>query len=137
MRVMGIDYGTKRIGVAISDPFCTMAHPIDIVKVKADGSHMEDLKKIVREYEITKIVVGLPYNMDGTIGTSGEKVIAWSEQLGIVLGLPVVLWDERLTTSQAHDFLLGLNVRGKKRKHIVDKIAAGIILKDYLDSEKT
>lgn len=137
MRVMGVDYGTKRIGVAISDPSCTMAHPLDVVKVKADGSHMEHLRAIVREYEITKIVVGLPYNMDGSIGTSGENVIAWSEQLGSALGLPVVLWDERLTTSEAHDFLLNLNVRGKKRKHIVDKIAASIILKDYLDSAKT
>ena len=137
MRVMGIDYGTKRIGVAISDPGCTMAHPLDIVQVRADGSHMEHLQAIVREYEITKVVVGLPYNMDGTIGTTGEKVIAWSEKLGSALGLPVELWDERLTTFEAHGFLLDLNVRRKKRKHIVDKIAASIILNNYLDSMKT
>lgn len=131
---MGLDYGTKRIGVAITDPSCTMTHPLDIVRVRADGSHMEEIKALVREYEITKVVVGLPYNMDGTIGSAGENVIAWSEQLKSDLGLPVVLWDERLTTSEAHDFLMDLNVRGRKRKHIVDKIAASIILRDYIDS---
>ncbi len=134
MRTMGLDYGTKRIGVAISDPEGTMAHPLDTIEVKDDGSHMACITTIVRDYGITKVVVGLPYNMDGSIGASGEKVIAWSEELKAILDLPVILWDERLTTSEAHDFLLSLNVKGKKRKHIVDKIAAGIILKDYLDS---
>ena len=134
MRIMGIDYGTKRIGIAISDPSCTMAHPLDTVAVKADGSHIEHIRTLVGEYGITKVVVGLPYNMDGTIGASGEKVTAWADDLASSLSLPVVLWDERLTTSEAHDFLIGLKVKGKKRKHIVDKIAASIILNDYLNS---
>jgi len=137
MRIMGIDYGTKRIGVAISDPFCTMAHPLDTVAVKADGAHIEHIRSLVDEYGITKVVVGLPYNMDGSIGPSGERVIAWSKELESILSLPIVLWDERLTTSEAHDFLMNLNVKGKKRKHIVDKIAAGIILNDYLNSTRT
>jgi putative Holliday junction resolvase len=131
---MGIDYGTKRIGIAISDPSCTMAHPLDTVEVKADGSHIEHIRTLVGEYGITKVVVGLPYNMDGTIGASGEKVTAWADDLASSLSLPVVLWDERLTTSEAHEFLIGLKVKGKKRKHIVDKIAASIILNDYLNS---
>ena len=134
MRIMGIDYGTKRIGIAISDPSCTMAHPLDTVVVKADGSHIEQIRGLVGEYEITKVVVGLPYNMDGTIGASGERVASWADELAKSLSLPVVLWDERLTTSEAHDFLIGLKVKGKKRKHIVDKIAASIILNDYLNS---
>jgi len=134
MRIMGLDFGTKRIGVAISDPGGSMAHPLDTVEVRGDGSHMEQLQTIAREYGISKVVIGLPYNMDGSIGPSGEKVLAWSEQIKGLLGLPVVLWDERLTTSEAHEFLIGLNIKGKKRKHIVDKIAAGIILKDYLES---
>jgi len=131
---MCIDYGTKRIGIAISDPFCTMAHPLDTVAVKADGSHIEHIRALAGEYEITLVVVGLPYNMDGTIGASGEKVIAWSKELESLLSLPVVLWDERLTTSEAHDFLIHLKVKGKQRKNIVDKIAASIILNDYLNS---
>jgi len=134
MRIMGLDFGTKRIGVAISDPECSMAHPLETVQVRNDGAHMEHLKAIAHEYDISKVVIGLPYNMDGSIGPSGEKVIAWSEQIKNKLGLPVIFWDERLTTSQAHEFLMGLNIKGKKRKHIVDKIAAGIILKDYLES---
>ncbi|MBN2298925.1 MAG: Holliday junction resolvase RuvX [Deltaproteobacteria bacterium] len=134
MRIMGLDFGTKRIGVAISDPECSMAHPLDTVEVRGDGSHMDQIQAIAQEYGISKVVIGLPYNMDGSIGPSGEKVIAWSEEIKKLLDLPVVFWDERLTTSQAHEFLIGLNVRGKKRRHIVDKIAAGIILKDYLES---
>jgi putative Holliday junction resolvase len=137
MRIMGLDYGTKRIGVAISDPECIMAHPLDTVEVRADGSHIAILVNIARDYEVTQIVVGLPYNMDGSIGESGERVIEWSEQLKTSLGLPVLLWDERLTTSEAHEFLMNLNVKGKKRKSIVDKIAASIILKDYLDSSRS
>lgn len=134
MRIMGIDYGTKRIGVAISDPSCTMAHPLDTILVREDGSHMELLKGIVRDYDVQKIVVGLPYNMDGSEGESANKVMQWSGELGIALGLPVELWDERLTTSEAHEFLMHFKVKGPKRRQIVDKIAASIILKSYLDA---
>jgi len=131
---MGLDFGTKRIGVAISDPECSMAHPLDTVEVRTDGSHMDKIQVIAREYSIAKVVIGLPYNMDGSIGPSGEKVLLWAEEIKTLLEVPVVFWDERLTTSQAHEFLIGLKVKGKKRKLVVDKIAAGIILKDYLDS---
>jgi len=134
MRIMGLDFGTKRIGVAISDPECSMAHPLDTVEVRTDGSHMDKIQVIAREYSIAKVVIGLPYNMDGSIGPSGEKVLLWAEEIKTLLEVPVVFWDERLTTSQAHEFLIGLKVKGKKRKLVVDKIAAGIILKDYLDS---
>lgn len=133
---MGIDYGTKRIGVAISDPSCTMAHPLEIVPVKEDGSHMESLRRIVRDYQVEKIVVGLPYNMDGDVGESAKKVMLWSEELGRELNLPVDLWDERLTTAEAHEVLMHLKVKGPKRRAIVDKIAAGIILKSYLDARQ-
>jgi putative holliday junction resolvase len=134
MRIMGIDYGTKRIGVAVSDPQCSMAHPLDVVPVREDGSHMEALKKIVREYQVEKIVVGIPYNMEGDVGVSAQKVMLWASELGQALGLPVELWDERLTTSEAHELLIHLKVKGPRRKAIVDKIAASIILKSYLDA---
>ncbi|HOO44786.1 MAG TPA: Holliday junction resolvase RuvX [Deltaproteobacteria bacterium] len=131
---MGLDFGTKRIGVAISDPECSMAHPLDTVEVRTDGSHMEKIQAIAREYRIAKVVIGLPYNMDGSIGPSGEKVLLWSEEIKNLLEVPVVFWDERLTTSEAHNLMIGLKVKGRKRRLVVDKIAAGIILKDYLDS---
>ena len=131
---MGIDYGTRRIGVAISDPGCTMALPFQIIDVKADGSHIKNILKTIKDYNITKIVVGLPYNMDGSIGDSGKKVIEWTEQLKEILNIPIILWDERLTTFEAHDILKGNNVKGIKRKNIVDKIAASLILKDYLNT---
>jgi len=136
MRIMGIDYGTKRIGVAISDPSCTMAHPLDIISVREDGSHLESLKKIARDYQVEKIVVGLPYNMEGDVGESAQKVMQWSQELGQALDLPVDLWDERLTTSEAHEILIHLKVKGPKRRLIVDKIAASIILKSYLDARQ-
>ena len=136
MRIMGIDYGTRRIGVAISDPSCTMAHPLDTVQVKEDGSHMELIEKIVRDYEVEKIVVGLPINMDGSMGESARKVTDWAGTLERSAGVPVELWDERLTTSEAHEFLIRLEVKGKKRRHIIDKIAASIMLQDYLEAKR-
>lgn len=136
MRIMGIDYGTRRIGVAISDPSCTMAHPLDTVQVKGDGSHMEQIEKIVRDYEVGKIVVGLPVNMDGSMGESARKVMGWAEALERSVDVPVELWDERLTTSEAHEFLIRLEVKGKKRRHIIDKIAASIMLQDYLEAKR-
>ena len=80
------------------------------------------------------MVVGLPYNMDGSIGETGDRAIAFSQELGRELNLPVELWDERLTTSEAHDMMISMNVKGKKRRQVVDKIAAALILQGYLDS---
>jgi putative Holliday junction resolvase len=136
MRIMGIDYGTKRIGVAVSDPSGTMAHPLDIVPVREDGSHIEALKKIALDYQVEKLVVGLPYNMEGDVGVSAQKVMLWAEELGRALNLPVDLWDERLTTAEAHELLMHLKVKGPRRRQIVDKIAASIILKSYLDARQ-
>ncbi|NLW68253.1 MAG: Holliday junction resolvase RuvX [Bacteriovoracaceae bacterium] len=135
MRIMGVDYGTRRIGVAISDPSGTMAHPLETIPVLGDGSHLKQLEKVVRDYGIVKVVVGLPVNMDGSLGESALKVKEWAQTLERFLGVPVELWDERLTTSEAHDLLIRLKVKGKKRRHIVDKIAAGIILQDYLEAQ--
>lgn len=136
MRIMGVDYGSKRIGIAISDPGCIMAHPIQTIQVKPDDSHVREIIQIARSYQVERVVVGLPYNMDGSLGFKGEEVLAWGHELERMTGLPVIFWDERLSTSEAHDMLMNLNVRGKKRKGIVDKIAASIILQGYLDSER-
>lgn len=132
---MGIDYGMKHIGIALSDPQEIMAIPLDTILVRPDGSHIKAIHKIVDSYQVEKVVVGLPFNMDGSLGAAGDEVIRWGKHLEEALGLPVVFWDERLTTSEAHEILIKLKVKGKRRKHIVDKIAASIILKGYIDSE--
>lgn len=132
---MGIDYGMKHIGIALSDPQEIMAIPLDTILVQPDGSHIKAIHKIVDAYQVEKVVVGLPFNMDGSLGAAGDEVIRWGKHLEEALGLPVVFWDERLTTSEAHEILIKLKVKGKRRKHIVDKIAASIILKGYIDSE--
>lgn len=135
MRILGVDYGSKRIGIAVSDPACTMAHPIRTIQVKSDGSHFQEIVEIARSFQVDRLVVGLPYNMDGSLGGKGEEVLLWGRELEQRVGLPVNFWDERLSTSEAHEMLLGFNVKGKRRKTIVDKIAASIILQGYLDSE--
>lgn len=136
MRILGVDYGNKRIGIAVSDPGCIMAHPIQTIQVKTDGSHVQEIIEIARSFQVDRVVVGLPYNMDGSLGFKGEEVILWGREFEQMIGLPVIFWDERLSTAEAHDMLLGLNVKGKKRRAIVDKIAASIILQGYLDSER-
>jgi putative Holliday junction resolvase len=125
----------KHIGIALSDPQEIMAIPLDTILVRPDGSHIKAIHKIVDAYQVEKVVVGLPFNMDGSLGAAGDEVIRWGKHLEEALGLPVVFWDERLTTSEAHEILINLKVKGKRRKHIVDKIAASIILKGYIDSE--
>jgi len=137
MRTLGLDYGSKRIGVALSDPEGIMAHPIRTIHVKSDGSHIRDILTIIHTYQVTKVVIGLPYNMDGSLGNKGEEVMKWGRYLEQALGLPVVFWDERLSTSEAHEMLLAVNIKGRKRRVIIDKIAASIILKGYLDSENS
>jgi len=132
--IMGIDYGSRRIGIAISDPSGTMALPLTTIEVRDDHSPLEKIKHLVKDYQISAVVVGLPYNMDGTLSESGKAVMLWSERLGEILNLPVILWDERLTTFEAHDVLNSLNVKVKKRRRMVDKIAASLILKEYLHS---
>jgi putative holliday junction resolvase len=137
MRFLGLDYGSKRIGIALSDPDGTMAFPLETIQVKPDGSHLNDIKALIDAYQVAKLVVGLPYNMDGSLGDRAHEVVRWGGQIEAFLGIPVIFWDERLSTSEAHEMLMNINVKGRKRKAIVDKIAASIILKGYLDSEKT
>jgi putative holliday junction resolvase len=134
MVVMGIDYGTKRIGIALSDPQATMALPLETIPLKGDDSHLERIKKLAADYQVARVVVGLPYNMDGTLSALGTAVQAWARQLEQLLDLPVLLWDERLSTFEAHEMLGALQMKTKKRRQVVDQVAASLILKDYLDS---
>ena len=132
MRIMGLDVGEKRIGVAISDPLGYIAQGISIIK----REDIEGLKKIVSDYDIERIIVGLPKNMDGSIGGQGKKVLAFIEDLKREIALPILTWDERLTTKEAEGILLKADLSRAKRKRVIDKLAAALILQSYLDSQR-
>ncbi len=133
--IMAIDYGVKRLGVAISNPEKTMSVPLTIIDVRPDDSHYKSIISLIDDYNVEELIIGLPYNMDGTLGTSGNNVIQWSASLKEMIGIPVNLWDERLSTFEAHNMLAQINVKHKKRKRIVDSLAASIILQNYIDSK--
>lgn len=133
---MALDLGDRRIGVAVSDALGLTAQGVGVVERRRDGREFEEIERLVREREIREIVVGLPRNMDGSIGPRGEICIAFAEALREKLHLPVHLWDERLTTVTAERTLLAADVSRKKRRQVVDKMAATIILQHYLDSNK-
>lgn len=135
MRTMGIDYGDRRIGVAVSDAFGWTAQGVGVVEKRRDGRELDEIERLIREHEVSEVVVGLPKNMNGTIGPRGEICIAFAQSLREKLNLPVHLWDERLTTVSAERTLLEADISRKKRKQVVDKMAATLILQNYLDSK--
>lgn len=137
MRVMGLDYGSKTVGVAISDPLGITAQGIETIERKEENKLRKTLAKIeelVKEYEVEKIVLGFPKNMNNTIGERAEKTLELKAMLERRIGIPVIMWDERLTTVEAERTLIESNVRRENRKKYVDKIAAVFILQGYLDS---
>ncbi|WP_027091230.1 Holliday junction resolvase RuvX [Cohnella thermotolerans] len=136
MRIMGLDYGDKRIGVALSDAFGWTAQGLEVIERKTENGHLERIRELVRDNGVEAVVVGLPKNMNGTIGPRGEICMAFAEELRQTLGLPVHLWDERLTTVSAQRTLLEADVSRRKRKQVVDKMAAAILLQNYLDSRQ-
>lgn len=130
MKLMGIDYGDARIGVALSDPLCITSQGWGTVKQTPASA--QEIAEIAQKNFVERIVVGLPKNMDNTEGASAEKARAFGEKLKELSGLSVVFWDERLTTVAAHGFLSELDVRGKKRKALVDTVSATLILEGYM-----
>ncbi len=137
MRIMGLDYGSKTVGVAISDPLKITAQGIETIQRKEENKLRKTLARIeelAKEYEVEQIVLGFPKNMNNTIGERAEKSLELKEMLERRTGLPVVMWDERLTTVEAERTLIESNVRRENRKKYVDKIAAVFILQNYLDS---
>lgn len=134
MRVIALDHGSKRVGVAIGDPLGVIAQPLEFIPAEPLDAFFERLKLILSEKEVGQIIVGMPRNMDGSYGPAAEKVREFVERLKTEVDLPVRLWDERLTTAQAQRVLLEGNVRRKDRKQRVDKMAAAILLQSYLDS---
>ncbi|RAU96349.1 Holliday junction resolvase RuvX [Paenibacillus sp. YN15] len=135
MRWMGLDYGDRRIGVALSDELGWTAQGHSVLERRKPEDDTEKLRRIAAEHGVTEIVVGLPKNMNGSIGPRGELCQAFAEGLRAELGLPVHLWDERLTTVAAEKTLLSADVSRKKRKQVIDKMAAAIILQGYMDAK--
>lgn len=138
MRTMGLDFGSKTVGVAISDALGITAQGIEIVRRTSENKLRQTLTRIetlIQEYEVGKLVLGFPKNMNNTIGDRAEKSLAFKEMLERRTGLEVVMWDERLTTVEANRTLMESNVRREDRKKYVDQLAAVYILQGYLDSE--
>jgi putative Holliday junction resolvase len=136
MRIMGLDFGSKTVGVAISDPLFLTAQGIEIVRRKAPGKLRQTLARInelKEEYEVGKIVLGFPKNMNNTEGERCEKTLEFKEMLEKRTGLEVVLWDERLTTIEADRTMMQVGIRRENRKEYVDELAAIFILQGYLD----
>jgi putative Holliday junction resolvase len=134
MRVLAIDHGTKRIGIAISDELKMIAQPLEFIPAEPFNKFLARLKELIREKEVEMILVGLPRNMDGSYGPAALKVREFVAVLAETIAIPIKLWDERLTSAQANRFLIEGNVRREKRKEKVDKTAAAILLQSYLDS---
>lgn len=138
MRIMGLDYGSKTVGVAVSDALLLTAQAVETISRPQETKLRRTLARIeelCREYEIEKIILGFPKNMNNTIGDRAEKSLEFAEMLKRRIGLPVVMWDERLTTVAAERTLMESGVRREHRKEHIDQIAAVFILQGYLDAE--
>lgn len=136
MRILGLDYGSKTVGVAVSDPLGLTAQGVEIIRRKSENKLRQTLARIeelAAQYQVEKIVLGFPKNMNNTLGDRAEKSLELKETLERRTGLPVVMWDERLTTVSANRVLMETGVRRENRKEHVDEIAAVFILQGYLD----
>ena len=136
MRWMGLDFGSKTVGVAVSDPLGLTAQPVEIVWRKSENKLRQTLARIeelIREYRVTELVLGFPKNMNNTLRERAAKSLEFKEMLERRTGLPVVMWDERLTTVEANRAMIEGKVRREERGRYVDAIAAVLILQGYLD----
>ena len=131
-RIMGIDYGDARTGIAFSDLLCSIVGSTTVIHSRRPEKTLAEIVKLVQEHEVGEIVMGLPKNMDGSEGPRAELCRAFAEKLGEATGLPVHMWDERRTTVEAHNILSAHNYHGQKRKNTVDAVAASLILEGYL-----
>ncbi len=135
MRILGLDVGSKTIGVAVSDELSLIAQGVTTLKRKGLRLDIKDLLRIIEEFKVEKVVVGLPKNMNGSLGPSAKMVLSLVEELKKFVDLPIITWDERLSTVAAQKALLEADVSRKKRKQVIDKVAALLILQGYLDSQ--
>jgi putative Holliday junction resolvase len=133
MRILALDHGTVRIGVAVSDETKIIATPLEYIEAEPFGAFLERLKKLLIEKEVELILIGMPRNMDGSYGPAAQKVETFVGVLKTAVTVPIKLWDERLTSTMANRILIQGNVRRDQRKQKVDKMAAAILLQSYLD----
>lgn len=136
MRILGLDIGTKRIGVSISDELGFTAQGVKTLETRGHNNDIKSIVKLVNDLNVTEIVVGMPYNMDGSEGPQAQKAQAMIEELAEVAGVPVFKWDERMSTMAAERMLLEADLSRAKRRKVIDKVAATIILQGYLDSKR-
>lgn len=137
MRIMGLDVGNKTIGVAVSDLLGIIANGVETIGRTAEAKDYSRIAQLVEKYEVDSIVVGYPKNMNGTVGESGLACEAFAEKLRQVLPtVKIVLWDERLSTAAAEKVLIEADLRRKKRRQVIDMMAAVVILQNYLDSRQ-
>ncbi|MDR7077986.1 putative Holliday junction resolvase [Neobacillus niacini] len=137
MRIMGLDVGSKTVGIAISDELGWTAQGLKTLKIDEEKNKFgfDEIGQLIKEYGISQVVIGLPKNMNGSIGPRGEASQRYAEQIENQFSVSTILWDERLTTMAAERVLLEADVSRKKRKKVIDKLAAVMILQGYLDSK--
>ena len=136
MSILCIDYGSKTLGIAVSDDLGMMGHGIGKIRRRTKALDFAELRRHIDRYGVDTILLGLPCNMDGSIGPAAQNVLGFAEELKAEFGLPVETWDERLSTFEAEDRLIGADMRSKKRRKVIDTVAAAIILQGYLDHKK-
>lgn len=136
MKIMGVDYGDARTGVAISDMLCSITGTAVVIPSRNASKAIADIVRLAQENQVGEIAVGLPKNMDGTEGPRAQLCREFAKMLQDASGIPVVMWDERRTTVEAHNILSAHNYHGKKRKETVDAVAASLILEGYLEYRK-
>ena len=137
MRILALDHGTVRIGVALSDELKMIASPLEFIPAEPFADVLTRLKALIREKEVELIVVGMPRNMDGSYGPAAEKVREFATALKDALAIPLKMWDERLTSTQANRMMAEGGVKRDKRKEKVDGMAAAIFLQSYLDASSS
>ncbi|MBI4321653.1 MAG: Holliday junction resolvase RuvX [Chloroflexi bacterium] len=137
MRLLGLDVGDKRIGVAVSDPDLWLAQSLTVIQRVSSKRDFQAIADLVREYEVEKVIIGLPRTMAGEIGEQARKVQEFGRELEERSGMPVEFWDERLTTTGAQKLMIAAGVKRARRKQIIDAVAAALILQGYLDFLKT
>ena len=132
-RILGVDWGEKRIGLAISDPLGITAQALDTVRYSSLRESIAEVARTIRPFKIGRVVIGLPLRLDGSSGTQAQRVREWGKKLSRTLDLPVVFQDERLTSQEAERVLLQANLRRRRRRELTDRLAAQIILQSYLN----
>lgn len=135
-RILGLDMGEKRIGLAVSDPLGITAQGLEVWIRRNRQADLDHILQVAREYQVQQIVVGLPRHMDGRLGDAAASIMEFAGELGEALGVEIIPWDERLTTAAAERVLIQADVRRRRRRQVVDQLAAVLILQSYMDSRQ-